>query len=87
VRIEPSTLVRLTHGRPGAITVLTGAFLIDCTGTEPVDGAAAVIEGERITDVIRSGKVGPLKGRVETLSLKGRTHLIMKGGRVYKHAL
>ena len=87
MRIEPSTLVRLTHGHPVTITVLTGAFLIDCTGTEPVDGAAAVIEGERITDVIRSGKVGPLKGRVETLSLKGRTHLIMKGGRVYKHAL
>lgn len=79
-------LVRLTHGRPGAIGVLTGAFLIDCTGKEPVDGAAA-IEGERITDVIRSGKVGPLKGRVETLSLKGRTHLIMKGGRVYKRGL
>ncbi|OGK81119.1 MAG: hypothetical protein A2X53_04625 [Candidatus Rokubacteria bacterium GWA2_70_23] len=57
----------------GAITVLTDAFLIDCTGKEPVDGAAVVIEGERIKDVIRSGKVGPLKGRVETLSLKGRT--------------
>ena len=56
-----------------AITVLTDAFLIDCTGKEPVDGAAVVIEGERIKDVIRSGKVGPLKGRVETLSLKGRT--------------
>src|SRR3990167_2810249 len=56
-----------------AITVLTDAFLIDCTGKEPVDGAAVVIEGERIKAVIRSGKVGPLKGRVETLSLKGRT--------------
>src|SRR5262249_59847314 len=55
------------------ITVLTHAFLIDCTGKEPVDGAAVVIEGERVKDVIRSGKVGPLKGRVETLNLKGRT--------------
>jgi len=61
------------EARMGAITVLTDAFLIDCTGKEPTDGAAVVIEGERIKDVIRSGKVGPLKGRVETLSLKGRT--------------
>jgi imidazolonepropionase-like amidohydrolase len=56
-----------------AITVLTNAFLIDCTGKEPVDGAAVVVEGERIRAVIRSGKVGPLKGKVETLDLKGRT--------------
>jgi len=32
-----------------------------------------VVEGERIKDVIRSGKVGPLKGKVETIDLKGRT--------------
>ena len=56
-----------------SITVLTNAFLIDCTGKEPVDGAAVVVEGERIKDVIRSGKVGPLRGKVETLDLKGRT--------------
>jgi imidazolonepropionase-like amidohydrolase len=55
------------------ITVLTNAFLIDCTGKEPADGAAVVVEGERIKDVIRSGKVGPLKGKVDTLDLKGRT--------------
>jgi imidazolonepropionase-like amidohydrolase len=55
------------------ITVLTNAFLIDCTGKEPMDGAAVVVEGERIKDVIRSGKVGPLKGKVETVDLKGRT--------------
>jgi imidazolonepropionase-like amidohydrolase len=55
------------------ITVLTNAFLIDCTGKEPMDGAAVVVEGERIKDVIRSGKVGPLKGKVETIDLKGRT--------------
>jgi len=54
-------------------TVLMNAFLIDCTGKEPVDGAAVVVEGERIKDVIRSGKVGPLKGKVETIDLKGRT--------------
>src|SRR5215510_14096664 len=56
-----------------AITVLTNAFLIDCTGKEPADGAVVVVEGERIKDVIRSGKVGALKGKVETLDLKGRT--------------
>ena len=32
-----------------------------------------VLEGERIKDVIPSGKVGPLRGSVETLDLKGRT--------------
>ncbi len=55
------------------ITVLANAFLIDCTGSEPIEGAAVVIEGERIKDVLRSGKVGPLKGRVDTLDLKGDT--------------
>jgi len=56
-----------------AITVLSNAFLIDCTGKEPAEGAAVVVEGERIKDVIRSGRVGGLRGRVETLDLKGRT--------------
>ena len=55
------------------VTVLTNAFLIDCVGKEPIDGAAVVVEDDRIKDVIRSGKVGPLKSRVETLDLKGRT--------------
>ncbi len=56
-----------------ALTVFTDAFLIDCTGQEPVDGAAVVVEGERIKDVIRSSRVGTLPGPVETLSLAGRT--------------
>jgi len=55
------------------ITVFTNAFLIDCAGKEPLEGAAVIVEGERIADVIRSGKAGPLKGVVETLDLKGRT--------------
>jgi imidazolonepropionase-like amidohydrolase len=55
------------------ITVFTNAFLIDCTGKEPIDGAAVVVESERIKDVIRSGKVGPLKGRVDTINCKGKT--------------
>jgi imidazolonepropionase-like amidohydrolase len=56
-----------------AITVLANAFLIDCTGKEPADGAAVVVEGERIKDVVRSGKVGALPGKAQTLDLKGRT--------------
>ena len=56
-----------------AITVFTSAFLIDCTGKEPVEGAAVVVEGDRIKDVIASGKVGPLGGKVDTIDLKGRT--------------
>jgi len=55
------------------IIVLTNAFLIDCTGSEPIEGAAVVVEGERIKDVIRSAKVGPLEGGVDTLDLKGNT--------------
>ena len=55
------------------LTVLRNAFLIDGTGKEPVDGAAVVVEDERIKDVIRSGKVGPLRGKVETVDLRGRT--------------
>ena len=31
-----------------ALTVFTNAFLIDCTGAEPVDGAAVVVEDDRI---------------------------------------
>src|SRR5216684_2715181 len=56
-----------------AITVFTNAFLIDCTGKDPVEGAAVVVEGERIKDVIASGKVGPLPGKVDTVDLKGRS--------------
>ena len=55
------------------VTVLTNAFLIDCAGAEPLDGAAVVVEGEQIKEVIPSGRVGPLRGPVETLDLQGRT--------------
>src|SRR5262249_34014671 len=57
---------------PGLI-VFTNAYLIDCVGKEPVGGAAVVVEGERIRDVIPSGRVGPLAGAVETVDLAGRT--------------
>jgi len=54
------------------ITVLTNAFLIDCTGGDPIEGAAVVVDGARIADVVPSGRVGSLPGR-ETLDLRGRT--------------
>jgi len=57
------------------ITVLTNAFLIDCTGAEPVEGAAVVVEDDRIKEVAAGGRVGPLPGRVTTLDLAGRTLL------------
>ena len=52
-----------------AISVFTNAFLIDCTGAEPVEGAAVVVEDDRIKDVAANGAVGPLPGRVTTLDL------------------
>ena len=40
-----------------AITVFTNAFLIDCTGADPVEGAAVVVEDDRIKDVAAKAKV------------------------------
>ena len=56
-----------------SLTVFTNAFLIDCTGADPVEGAAVVVEGEKIKDVLPNGKVGPLPGAVTTLDLQGAT--------------
>jgi imidazolonepropionase-like amidohydrolase len=56
-----------------SLTVLTSAFLIDCTGADPVEGAAVVVEDDRIKDVLPDGKVGPLPGPVTTLDCKGAT--------------
>jgi imidazolonepropionase-like amidohydrolase len=56
-----------------ALTVFTNAFLIDCTGAEPIDGAAVVVEDEKIKDVSPKGNVGALPGPVTTLDLKGAT--------------
>src|SRR5919201_1408909 len=56
-----------------AITVFTNAFLIDCTGADPIEGAAVVVEDDRIQDVIANGKVGPLPGPVTTIDCKGKT--------------
>jgi len=56
-----------------SLTVLQNAFLIDCTGADPVEGAAVVVEDDRIKDVLPAGKVGPLPGPVTTLDLRGAT--------------
>src|ERR671921_876660 len=39
-------------------TLLTNAFLIDCTGSEPHERASIVVEGERIREV-RVGSTSP----------------------------
>ena len=56
-----------------SLTVFANAFLIDCTGADPVEGAAVVVEDDRIQDVVANGKVGPLPGPVTTLDCKGAT--------------
>ena len=56
-----------------SLTVLTNAFLIDCTGGDPREGAAVVVEDDRIKDVTASGKVGALPGPVTTIDCGGRT--------------
>ncbi len=53
--------------------VLTNTVLIDCTGADPVEGAAVVVEGERIKAVLPHGRVGPLPGSVTTLDCRGAT--------------
>ena len=56
-----------------SLTVFTNAFLLDCTGADPVEGAAVVVEDDRIKAVVPGGAVGPLPGRVTTLDCKGAT--------------
>jgi len=53
-----------------SLTVFTNALLIDCTGAEPIEGAAVVVEDEKIKDVLPKGNVGALPGPVTTLDLK-----------------
>jgi len=56
-----------------SLTVFSNAFLIDCTGADPRDGAAVVVEDDRIKDVLANGKVGPLPGPVTSVDCKGMT--------------
>ena len=56
-----------------SITIFTNVVLIDCTGADPMEGAAVVVEDERIKDVVPGGHLGPQRGRVTTLDCGGRT--------------
>jgi imidazolonepropionase-like amidohydrolase len=56
-----------------SITVFTDAFLIDCTGAEPIEGAAVVVEDDRIKDVLPKGHVGAVPGPVTTIDCRGAT--------------
>jgi imidazolonepropionase-like amidohydrolase len=56
-----------------SLTAFLNAFLIDCTGRDPVEGAAVVVEDDRIKDVLPHGKVGALPGPVTTLDCRGMT--------------
>src|SRR5262249_33154573 len=67
-RVADCTAVQEESSMAG-ITLLTHALLIDGTGREPVEGAAVVVEGSLIKDVVPSGHVGPLAGSVTTLDL------------------
>ena len=52
--------------------VFRNAFLIDCTGREPQEGAAVVVEGERIAEVVPNGRVTVPAGAT-VFDLKGQT--------------
>jgi imidazolonepropionase-like amidohydrolase len=56
-----------------SLTAFTNALLIDCTGGDPIDGAAVIVEDDRIREVARHGRVGPLPGPVTTLDCRGAT--------------
>jgi len=56
-----------------SLCALTNAFLIDCTGAEPIDGAAVVVEDGRIKDVIPHGRLGPLPRPLTTVDCQGAT--------------
>jgi imidazolonepropionase-like amidohydrolase len=56
-----------------SLTVFTNAFVIDCTGADPLEGATVVVENDHIQDVLPQGKVGPLPGPVTTLDCQGAT--------------
>jgi imidazolonepropionase-like amidohydrolase len=55
-------------------TLLTNAYLIDCTGTEPREHASVVVEGERIREV-RLGSTGPTGTHDTVIDCAGMTLL------------
>ena len=38
-----------------SIKALTNARIIDCTGADPIENGAVIIEGERIKEVLEAG--------------------------------
>jgi len=54
----PATLPEGVKRRVTGTTLLTNAFLVDCTGNEQQDRATVVVDGERISEV-RFGEPGP----------------------------
>src|SRR6266404_4247351 len=65
--------VRRQGDRAMSLTVFTNAFLIDCTGAEPVEGATVIVEDDRIKDVRVKGGAGTLPGPVTTIDCGGAT--------------
>src|SRR5436309_1576361 len=61
--------------RAKSITVFTNAFVIDCTGAEPVEGAAVVVEDDTIKDVARHGMVGSIADGVDEVRKAAREQL------------
>ena len=60
------------YGDAHGLTVFTNAFLIDCTGADPIEGAAVVVEDDRIKEVAPNGQVGALPGRGDHARPQGR---------------
>src|SRR5256886_14114340 len=56
-----------------ALTVFTNAFLIDCTGADPVEGATVIVEDDRIKEVRGTGGPGALPGPLTTIDCRGAT--------------
>lgn len=56
-----------------SLRAFTNAFLIDCTGAAPHEGAAVIVEDDRIKDVLTSGTVGALPAGAEILDCRGAT--------------
>jgi imidazolonepropionase-like amidohydrolase len=58
------------------VTVLRHALLIDCTGREPQENMAVVVEGQRIADVVAAGRVTVPAGATV---IDCRGHTLMPG--------
>lgn len=52
--------------------IFKNCFLIDCTGAEPKEGAAVVVEGEHIQDVVFDEEVS-VPAKAQVLDLHGKT--------------